>query len=242
MLTIAVLGAVLPAPEPAVAAGPAVVLKAPDEVQAGEPIALSLEVTGASDVAGYEALLRFDTSVAEFGGVSHEGNDVAATGRGIAALGPVERADGTSFGFYSCPVADCATNRGARTTEGASGRVQLATAHVLPTREGLLEIALGPVSVVDTAGRTISTTTPPSVVVRVGDGTKAEGRAAPPTKLQVDRVALDVTAGDELVPDVTRDGRVGNADAREVAIEWSLANSAATRAQPTLATSTATAA
>ncbi len=225
LLTLTVIGSVLPTPIPAVAAGPTIVLKAPASAEVGEPVILRIEVVGARDVGGYEALLRFDPSAAEFAGVSHAGTDVSDAGRGIAALGPVERPDGTAFGFYSCPVADCSSNVGPRTTVGPSGRVRLATAQVVPLREGLLEIALGPASVVDTNGRAIATEDAPSVIVQVGRGTTANGRAAPQTKLQLVRGGArpGAAAPGEAPTDMTRDGRVTNADAREAAIEWNIA-------------------
>ena len=157
-----------PAAPAAPAATSSLDIAAPSAVSIGEPIELAISVLRGKDVSGFETVLRFDRSVAEFGGVSYEANSVAATGRGIGLLGPVERAEGASFGFYSCPTADCSTTSGARISGGAYGSVQLATARIIPAQPGLLEIAVGPFLAVDSVGRKISLGGPSSVVVDVG--------------------------------------------------------------------------
>ncbi len=197
-------------------------LDAPTTVEIGQPITLSLVLDNAYNVGGYEALVRFDRQAALFSGVSHRGNDLEATGRGIAALGPVERPEGAVFGFYSCAVQDCATNSGTRSQKGASGSVHLATASLIPLSEGLLEIALGPVIVVDVAGRRISIGTSPSVIVNVGGVTTPDGYGAPPANAPFANSSPIGTNTPRPI-DLTGDGNVDNADAREVALEWTLA-------------------
>ena len=76
---------------------------------------------------------------------------------------------GESFGFYSCPVADCADTASSRAGAGPSGNVYLGTAKVIARQPGLLEIALGPASLVDSAGRLINTGQAPAVVINVGE-------------------------------------------------------------------------
>ncbi len=200
-------------------------LEAPDVVDVGEPIDLRLSVAGASGVGGYEAVLRFDRRVAEFSGVSHRGNDVAASGRGIAALGPVEHDQGESFGFYSCPVADCADTASSRAGAGPSGNVYLGTAKVIARQPGLLEIALGPASLVDSAGRLINTGQAPAVVINVGDVETTSGVGAPPATEGFGQPDQDVAPAARSGTDLTGDGRTDNGDAREAAFHWSGAQS-----------------
>ena len=114
-----------------------VTVDAPASVAAGKPITVRIGVRGARDVGGYETSLLFDQSAAHFSGARHADNSVARTGRGVA----VARArgvgrGGASFGFYSCPVKDCATGKGPRHAAGASGRVALGKVTVVPDRVG----------------------------------------------------------------------------------------------------------
>jgi hypothetical protein len=85
----------------AATAGAALEIDAPGQVKVGEPIQLKLVIRDAADIAGYETRLRFDTRVADFDGLLQRQNDVKASGRGVAALGPVVETDGVSFGQYS---------------------------------------------------------------------------------------------------------------------------------------------
>ena len=224
LLSVALFGGMLPAGAPAtLSASAQFKLDAPEKVKLGQPIEIGLSVAGASNVGGYEALLRFDRGAAEFGGVRHSGNDVEAAGRGIAALGPVEMDQGASFGFYSCPVADCARTSGSRAGQGPSGRVQLGTATLIARQPGLLEVALGPARLVDTAGRLIDVGQTPSVVINVGDVATADGFGAPAVPDGFGRPRANDTHSGGTPADVTGDGRVDNGDAREAALDWSLA-------------------
>src|SRR6185295_19571963 len=181
LVSLTLFGGMLPTSAPAKPSAPAhFELAAPDKVALSQPIEIGLSVVGASNVGGYEALLRFDRGAAEFGGVRHSGNDVEAAGRGIAALGPVENDQGASFGFYSCPVADCARTSSGRSGAGPSGTVQMGTVTLIGRQPGLLEVALGPARLVDTTGHLIATGETASVVVKVGDLATADGFGAPP--------------------------------------------------------------
>ena len=76
LLSVALFGGMLPAGAPTtLSASAQFKLDAPEKVKLGQPIEIGLSVAGASNVGGYEALLRFDRGAAEFGGV-----------RGIAAM------------------------------------------------------------------------------------------------------------------------------------------------------------
>ena len=104
LLSVALFGGMLPAGAPAtLSASAQFKLDAPEKVKLGQPIEIGLSVAGASNVGGYEALLRFDRGAAEFGGVRHRGNDVEAAGRGIAAPGPRRDGSGRFFRLLFMP-------------------------------------------------------------------------------------------------------------------------------------------
>src|SRR4051794_2231609 len=73
-------------------------IKAPQHVQAGEAVTVTIAVRGAHSVAGWEARVRFDTASAEFAGASGMGR---GTGRSGGQLGPVETSDGIAVGSYT---------------------------------------------------------------------------------------------------------------------------------------------
>src|SRR3712207_5790741 len=87
-------------PAAAAAAGPSIQVAAPRKVDVGAPIELTLSVRDASDVAGYEAEVRFDPESVEFGGVVLP-DDLRQLGRepGLVAT---ELAQGAAFAVYSC--------------------------------------------------------------------------------------------------------------------------------------------
>src|SRR5690242_18671565 len=103
---VALTGGSLPAAQ-AQTAGPSLEARAPTRAQVGQPLEITLSVRDANDVAGYESQLLFDTSAAEFDGLRQRNNDLKSLGRDVIALGPVEQANGVSFGLITCPVANC---------------------------------------------------------------------------------------------------------------------------------------
>ena len=76
---------------------------------------------------------------------------------------------------------------------------------------------------VDTAGRLIDVGQTPSVVINVGDVATADGFGAPAVPNGFGRPRANDTQSGRTPADVTGDGRVDNGDAREAALDWSLA-------------------
>ena len=75
LLSLVLFAGILPTSAPAKPSAPAnFELSAPETVDLGQPIEIGLSVVGASNVGGYQALLRFNRGAAEFGGVRHVGN------------------------------------------------------------------------------------------------------------------------------------------------------------------------
>src|SRR5690242_11156656 len=60
---------------------PALVLRAPKAVAVGEPVSLTLEVQQIPDIAGYETIVLFDRSAAEFDSLQQRRNGMSRFGR-----------------------------------------------------------------------------------------------------------------------------------------------------------------
>lgn len=193
--------------------GPKLVVQAPARVAVGQPIELSLSVVGARDLAGYELVLSYDRSAAEFSGLSQRRIALAGSGRSVQSLGPVEVAQGVAFGLWSCPWADCLRPAGTRRTRGASGSVRLADVSVTPSSAGELELRLGSVRFVDSYGREVRVAAPDAVTVAVG----GYGPSHPALSVSVPVHGAGTTVATR---DLTGDGAVDFADAMEAAARW----------------------
>jgi hypothetical protein len=200
---------------------PTLEIDAPGQVELGALIKISLRVTQAADIAGYEAAVLYDTSAAEFAGVQQRQNDLKKIGRDVSPLTAVDLPAGVSVGLYSCPVDDCVTGQGVRKSQGAQGPVNLATVVLVANQPGLLEIKLDATKFVDAAGNPVSVDISRAMVtVEVGAPGDGPTYAAPASmwSLQPDGQSGATPAFGPF--DLTGDGQVTNADAMEVAIEW----------------------
>jgi hypothetical protein len=155
------------------------VVDAPSRVAVGQGFRIRLSVRDVDDLAGYEANLRYDAGAVTFRGVSQRRNGIRAVGRDVRALGPVERADGVTFGAYSCATDDCRTRRGVSKRTGRTRALDLATVRLSSARAGRLELRLAATRFVDADGRVLAVDTSAArrIVISVGGG--ADGIAAP---------------------------------------------------------------
>jgi CSLREA domain-containing protein len=193
-------------------------VQAPRQVKVGEPIRVTLAVRGAGDIAGYEARLVYDTSVVDFDGLHQRANDLKGLGRDVAGLGPVEQADGVSFGLYSCPRADCVDAGAARHARGGGGRVQLATLGVVARRAGTVELRLSGAKFVDADGVAVDVQgAEASVRVQVGEAGGPLYAAPAGGGPASAGGAAGVASGPF---DLTHDGVVDHADSALVALGW----------------------
>ncbi|MEA2622083.1 MAG: hypothetical protein QOH61_993, partial [Chloroflexota bacterium] len=195
-------------------------IRAPQHVRVGQPIRLRLSVVRAADVGGYEAAALFNPVAAHLNGAFYGGNGVEKRGRGIVPLGPVTQGRTVSFGFYSCPVADCGTTAGARHPRGPSGKVALGILELVPDRPGTLQIGFTGVRLTTAAGAAAPIGAPSAVSVRVGAQTTLYKIPAPAYPFG------PAARGRAILPsakDITGDGRVSNADAQEASLDWTLA-------------------
>lgn len=196
-------------------------LEGPRQVAVGAPIDLILSVIQASDVAGYEAHLRFDATAVHFAGLRQRNNDLRRLGRAIGPLTVSELPDGLALGFYSCPTADCVTRRGPRQSRGGQGRLILARITLIPDRAGRIDLALGAVKLVDAAGVPVSVAMPtPTYSIQVGSLATSPAWPAPPPAWQLILAPPDQPVGPF---DLTGDGLITHADAAEVALAWTFA-------------------
>ena len=187
-------------------------------VEEGEAVELELQAVNVRDLAGYELLITYDRSAAEFAGTEGIREAFAGTGRFVGELGPVETRDGVWLGMYTCPFGDCVKAKGERRPGGASGNVRLGTVRLLPTGLGQLDVRLGSARFVDSRGRSVTLAVPEEKMsVRV-----AGGRHVFPAPLKSVRLG-DGSIARAGGADVTHDGRVTHADVMEAAIEWQLA-------------------
>lgn len=205
------------------AAGPAAAratllqISAPSRVAVGEPITLVLTLHRAADVAGYEATVLFDRSVAEFAGLEQQDNDLRAMGRDVGSLTAVDLPHGAAIGFYSCPVEDCVTRTGNRQNQGRGGIVRLGRVSLIANQPGTLEIAFDAIKVVDAAGNPIAVRMQEQrITVQVGEPGTGPLLAAPASMWSLPAGA-GTPAGNR---DLTGDGLVTYTDVAEIALAW----------------------
>ncbi|HMO60181.1 MAG TPA: hypothetical protein PKC19_22745, partial [Roseiflexaceae bacterium] len=200
---------------------PTLRVTAPQAVRVGEPITLTIGLRQAYDIAGYEMVLRYDTTHAEFDGIEQRSNDLRRFGRAVSPLGAVELPDGIAFGFFSCPSAECGIGNG-RVRQAARGNVQLARVSLIARHEGLFVVRLDSLRFVDPQGQVVQVASEaPAITVRVG------ARATPLIDAPAAgwSVAAAGTAREAAATtlDLTGDQRLDYADALAVAIAWTQA-------------------
>lgn len=219
-LAIALIAGSLP-PAEVQAQTASIEIVAPRQVKAGAQIQISFAVAGVGDVAGYEANLDFDTTAAELDGVIQRRNGaLKALGRDIAPLGPVTRANGISFGLYSCPVSNCVDRGSSRHPQGGGGRIQLATIDLAPQKTGQLELHFNGIRVVDASGKLINVGNADQMVrVQVGSSASPVLRA-PAASAPVRPHPATAAPGPF---DLTSHGVIDHADAVQVALAWTRA-------------------
>ena len=201
-----------------VGSGPSLRVRVQQSVVEGEAVELELEAVNVRDLAGYELLVTYDRSAAEFAGTQGIREAFAGTGRFVGELGPVETKDGVWLGLYTCPFGDCVKATGERRPDGASGNVRLGTVRLLPTGVGQLHVRFSSAQFVDSRGRSVTLAVPgKNIGVRVAGG--RHDFPAPVKSVRLGNGSIARGGG----ADVTHDRRVTHADVMEAAIEWQLA-------------------
>src|SRR4051812_735542 len=201
------------------ATSPELEVTAPSQVRLGEAIGVTLTLSGADQVAGYEALARFDEHAAEFGGLFPGGEDApAATGNTAIADGAK---DGTAFAVYTCVTSGCPT--GAASVLEGSKQLRNVTLRIVPDRAGILEIDLDQVRFVDSLGNRLDVGVSGNhLAVVVASG--AMPIAAPTGDFVLSDNPVTTpnapTAGPNRALDVTGDGSVTSADVSMVSLAW----------------------
>ena len=191
-------------------------LRAPEHASVGRPFELTLRVTGARDLAGFQSRLAWDTRAAEFFAVDFRRNGMRDLRGSFRELGPVELPDGVSFGSYWCPTGSCGARSIALSRiRGARGAFVLARIRVEPRHKGRLEFRLTDSKLVAPDGSTLRLSgRRQATVVPVGSShtfrpapkVLAENRSAAPAKLRV--------------RDVSGDRRLTGQDVTQAELSW----------------------
>ncbi len=202
--------------------GPRLTMVGPTRAGVGQPFTVTLIARGATDLAGYEATLRFDPKALVFGGAEQRDLGLASTGRGVESLGPVERPDGVVIGAWSCATPDCVTRAGRRATRGPKGTVVVAHLSFTTLKAGAIKLSIDRVVLVNSHGQQIKAST---TAGELGISSARQGKSAAGTRtfavpaLRPDgRARLAGTAGHS--PDINGDGLVTHADVMEASIAW----------------------
>ncbi len=194
-----------------------------ERVYAGQPFTLTVEIEGAVDLAGYEAVLLFDDNAAEFVGLSQRQNGVRSSGRAVEPLEGVAVDGGLAFGFFSCPAESCLSLAG-QTRRGGDGSFQLSEFHFTAQQIGPISFRLAAAKFVDSAGaeQVVALPEQPTVVqVEVGAGDDSSADSMANESLPFDSWSLGNGEVDTLGPfDLTGDGLVTYGDVAEVALAW----------------------
>lgn len=138
------------------APAPVLMLDAPARVSVGQVIEISISIKNATDIAGYEMNLQYDPAAAHLNDLKQRQNDVKKLGRDVQAVGPVELANGVSFGAFSCPVNACAQPAGkTHVAKGARGTVKLGVVRLVADSAGPLTVGFGQSTFVDSSGNAV---------------------------------------------------------------------------------------
>jgi CSLREA domain-containing protein len=206
---------------------PRLTLVGPSTAAVNEPFSVDLVARGVKNLAGYETTLQFDPAAIVFGGAQQRGLGLAATGRGVEALGPVERTDGIVIGAWSCATPDCVTRGGKRAAKGPSGNVLVARLSFTAMKAGRIQIGLARVRLVDSAGRALNTklSADSLQVSSVKSGHSRARRSFGLPTLLIDgstrgQAPSPSATGAGRSRDVNHDGLVTHADVMEAAIGW----------------------
>jgi CSLREA domain-containing protein len=205
------------------AAKPSLRIKAPRQVAVNQPIELIFQASGVANIAAYETNVSYNPAAAEFDGLSQGNNGIAALGRDVTPVGPVELPNGVSFGLYSCSVGDCRTRTGARQSKGGDGEVLLGLLSITPRQAGTLVLRVSGTKMVDVAGKAFAIAgAEQSITVQVGSGSTKRW-AAPALATSTGK------AGKATTLDLNRDGLVSFTDVSEAALSWTLNRQGGTR-------------
>ncbi len=192
-------------------------VEGPERVDVDSPIELRIGVDGVENLAGFEAVVLFDTNAAVFRGHELRGSDLARNGRSVAPLSAVEQDYGIAIGAYTCSASSCLNEQVGNTESGKDGRVNLGSISLLTVLEGQLEISIAAIKLVNARGEEIGPALPAfNLRISVGESGARGSRfaaPAPPWKLKPD-------PGLARNYDIVADSVVSYADAAEVAVAW----------------------
>jgi hypothetical protein len=139
------------------ASSPSVRIDVPSDVILGEPFQIAIWLQDASQVAGYELMILYDTDAATFRGVAHRDTASGLLGRYFRTIGPDEIQGGIAIGAYSCSSATCEDSSDPpEYRTGDSGLFQLSLITIVPDTLGTLVVEIGAPIFVDVEGRPLT--------------------------------------------------------------------------------------
>lgn len=197
--------------------GPTLNIRAPKQVEVGQPIKITLRLRRASNIAGYEINVRYDSNAAHLSGVRQRNNGLKKLGREVVPLQVEQPGGGVAIGLASCNVSDCVRGEGAKQEQGGSGKLLLATLFIGSAVQGPLEIRFDSAKFVDVSGAPVEVAIPRlTITVQVGQG--GDAHPAPPSTWQLANAAGHAPAVAEM--DRTHDQQVTFGDVMEYALAW----------------------
>lgn len=216
-LLILMLLAVSPATVPMAAQQPlSLSVDAPASVRANEPVLVTLNVTGSTSIAAYEATLLFDHSIVHLSELDLL-HGFARKAGGAGALGAVEVSSGIVFGAYTCPLQLCVDPTLPLTPTEAGGTTRLAAIALAVEQPGVLELRFEQITLVDQSGNVLQVPAPAPLTIQVGPG--GPQIAAPALDPLLSSTTPN-TQAQQNQPDLTGDGQVTYADLAEAALAW----------------------
>ena len=188
----------------------------PDRVGLENPFDIRFSVDGVENLAGFEAIVLYNSNVAIFRGHHLRNSDLAVNGRSVGPLTAIDERYGIAIGAYTCSAGSCFESHAGNVDSGGDGSVRLGSISMLPTREGRIEFRVVSIKLVNARGEEIVPNLPPErFVVEVGERPSRGFYRAPkaPWQLKPDpKLARNF--------DVVADQVVSYADAAEVAVAW----------------------
>jgi CSLREA domain-containing protein len=193
---------------------PELQILAPQHVEVGQVIEITLALTNQMDIAAFETNVLFDRASAELAGLHHRPNSLQQLGRDTDLLVATDLPTGSAIGLYSC-LARCADDEMPAEPGDVRDAPRLATIDIIVHRPGSFEIRFDAMKFVDSAGERVTVANPTStLIVAVGSGDSYYPAPQAPWSLS------------SMAPipsrpfDLTDDGRVGYADIMEATLAW----------------------
>ncbi len=205
-------------------------ISAPSQVNVETPLEIEFEIPQSKQVAGYELLIEYNKSAAEFAGAFLGELDSEPNGRELVIADRVE--PGVALVVFTCQIAGCKNDQGHELLQDGSiispEPLDHLTLRLLPSQAGTLVIKLSSLKFVDIDGKELSIALDTNEIeIQVLDSSRSvekkflpleEGWKLKEINTSEEDVESLLKLKDEL--DHSNDGRVSFIDAVEVILAW----------------------